>query len=251
MTYGVVIRPTATQALTNTASVTGTQLDLNDANNSSSEILFVSSYAPCASPTFRGPYLNPLNYDLTGTLATADFNEDTFPDVFFAESDGNFVLLLSDGAGGFPEPQYIEENNPVGGITADFNNDGHADVAVISSERPGVPAARRVRRRARRRHRQFPRRRGGYLPAAGGTFAIETGDFNHDGNADVVVSSANTADTTVVVMLGVGDGTFGAPISVPAGPTPGNLVLGDFNVDGHLDIAVNNIGVADRQHPAR
>ena len=203
----------------------------------------MSSYAPCSSPTFRGPYVSPLNSTTTGTLATADFNEDTFPDVFFAKADGNFVLLLSDGNGGFQEPQYFEENNPVGGITADFNNDGHADVAVISQNSPVFQQPAEFGVGLGDGTGNFP---GGgediFLPLAG-TFAIETGDFNHDGNADVVVSSGNSADTTVVVLLGAGDGTFGAPISVPAGTQPGNIVLGDFNVDGHLDIAVNNVGV--------
>ena len=135
--------------------------------------------------------------------------------------------------------------------TADFNNDGHADVAVISSNNPVFQQPAEFGVGLGDGTGNFP---GGgediFLPLAG-TFAIETGDFNHDGNADVVVSSANVADTTIVVLLGAGDGTFGAPISVPAGAQPGNIVLGDFNVDGHLDIAVNNIGVPDDQHHAR
>ena len=240
--YGIVIRPTAAEGLTNTASVTGTQPEQNAADNSSSEILFVSNYAPCSSPTFRGPYVAPLNTTSTGTMASADFNEDTFPDLFFAEGDGNFVLVLSDGDGGFQQPQYFEENGPVGATTADFNNDGHADVAAINTNNPALEQPAELGFAFGDGTGNFPGegQEDIFLPLAG-TFEIQTGDFNHDGNADLVVSSANAADTTVVVLLGVGDGTFGAPISVPAGPQPGNIVLGDYNLDGHLDIAVNNI----------
>ena len=74
------------------------------------------------------------------------------------------------------------------------------------------------------------------------TFTIEAADFNGDNHLDVAISSASAADSTIVVYLGVGDGTFGPPVPVPAGPTPGNIVLGDFNLDGNIDIAVNNIG---------
>ncbi len=239
--YGIVIRPTAAPGLTNTASVTGTQPDQNAANNSSSAILFVSSYAACSSPTFRGPYLAALNTTSVGTMASADFNEDTFPDLFFAEGDGNFVLVLSDGVGGFQEPQYFAENNPRFAITADFNEDGHADVAVVNQNDPAFEQPAELGFGFGDGTGNFAADQEDiFLPLAG-TFDIATGDFNHDNHADVVVSSANSADTTVVVLLGVGDGSFGAPISVPAGTQPGNIVLGDYDLDGHLDIAVNNI----------
>jgi uncharacterized repeat protein (TIGR01451 family) len=239
--FGIVIRPTSAIGLTNSVSVAGAQPDQNTGNNTSAEILFVSSYAACSSPTFRGPYVNPLNTTSTGTLATADFNEDTFPDVIIAEGDGNFVLLLSNGDAGFQAPTYIGENTPTGAATADFNNDDHVDVAVISQNNPQLEQPAEFGVGLGDGTGNFP---GGgeniYLPLAG-TFTLETGDFNNDGNADVVVSSNNIADTTVVVLLGAGDGTFGAPISVPAGTQPGNIVLGDYNVDGNLDIAVNNV----------
>jgi uncharacterized repeat protein (TIGR01451 family) len=239
--YGIVIQPTAAEAITNTVIVAGTQPDANTANNTSSALLFVSSYATCSSPTFRGPFITPLNTTSTGTMATADFNEDTFPDVMFSEGDGNFVLLLSDGRGGFAEPRYFAENNPSGVATADFNHDGHADVAMFNTNAPPAnPTEFAVALGDGTGN--FPERavQDVFVPLAG-AFTIETGDFNHDNHADLVVSSSNAADTTVVVLLGVGDGTFGAPISVPAGTQPGNIVLGDYNLDGHLDIAVNNI----------
>jgi hypothetical protein len=62
------------------------------------------------------------------------------------------------------------------------------------------------------------------------------GDFNSDGNLDIVV--ANLSPNTVDVYLGNGDGTFEAPIS--SNTTDGSyfVATGDFNADGKLDIAI-------------
>ena len=70
--------------------------------------------------------------------------------------------------------------------------------------------------------------------------ALTVGDFNHDGNADLVATSGY--DNTVIVLLGHGDGTFspagGSPITV--GNFPEAVKIGDFNADGLQDLAVAN-----------
>src|SRR4029077_12711914 len=42
------------------------------------------------------------------------------------------------------------------------------------------------------------------------------------------------------ILLGNGDGTFGAPTTIPVGNNPDAIVAGDFNNDGKLDLAVAN-----------
>ncbi len=66
------------------------------------------------------------------------------------------------------------------------------------------------------------------------------GDFNGDGIPDVAV--ANYGDETIDVLLGKGDGTFTPAPQSPIAVTfdPRALVVGDFNHDGKLDLAMTN-----------
>jgi hypothetical protein len=77
-------------------------------------------------------------------------------------------------------------------------------------------------------------------PAGTDPELIATADFNRDGKADLAVGDAATG--LVQVLLGRGDGTF-APMSntgFPAGKSISSIVVGDFNRDGRLDLAVAN-----------
>ncbi len=67
--------------------------------------------------------------------------------------------------------------------------------------------------------------------------AAATGDFNGDGNLDIAVANSNT--NTVSILLGKGDGTFGAHMDYATGGKPLGIVVGDFG-NGHLDLAVTN-----------
>jgi len=64
------------------------------------------------------------------------------------------------------------------------------------------------------------------------------GDFNGDGNLDLVVT--DNASRSVTVWLGNGDGTLQAPRSFPAGNEPYSVTVADFNRDGKLDLAVSD-----------
>jgi hypothetical protein len=85
------------------------------------------------------------------------------------------------------------------------------------------------------------------------TYDLAVGDFNHDGAPDLAVT-AGLGD--VHILLGNGDGSFTeaptSPIFVGAPPStdgsvwmesvyPAQIVAGDFNHDGRLDLAVTDL----------
>lgn len=74
---------------------------------------------------------------------------------------------------------------------------------------------------------------------------VATGDFNHDGIADLVEAAPRDDDDRgphlLTVLLGRADGTF-TPVAspTPVGAEPRALVVGDFNGDGNLDVIVGD-----------
>src|SRR2546422_3097341 len=70
--------------------------------------------------------------------------------------------------------------------------------------------------------------------------SVAVGDFNGDGVPDLAVANAGSA--TVSVLLGNGDGTFRAALTVGVGTNPFSVAVGDFNGDGVPDLAVANYG---------
>ena len=70
--------------------------------------------------------------------------------------------------------------------------------------------------------------------------SFDVGDFNNDNILDIVILSFEA--NGIVVLFGIGDGTFlfGRIFSTGIGSLPCALVIGDFNNDSRLDIAVTN-----------
>src|SRR6516164_10229505 len=62
---------------------------------------------------------------------------------------------------------------------------------------------------------------------------VTTADFNRDGILDLAVTRPGLA--SISVMLGNGDGSFGAPTNIPVGTMPMAIAVADFNSDGNLD----------------
>jgi hypothetical protein len=67
-------------------------------------------------------------------------------------------------------------------------------------------------------------------------FSVAVGDFNGDGKLDL--AATNSADNTVSVLWGKGDGTFQAHVDYATAARPTSVVVGDFNGDGKLDLAI-------------
>ncbi len=76
-------------------------------------------------------------------------------------------------------------------------------------------------------------------PVAGQTQDVAAGDFNGDGRMDIV-STINTPQISLSLLLGNSNGTFGATINFPntSGFDSPDIVATDLNNDGKLDVVI-------------
>jgi hypothetical protein len=128
-------------------------------------------------------------------------------------------------------------------VSGDFNRDGITDVATAAVPYGDTTAISVL----------IGTKDGGFKSTVtytmpGEIVALVVGDFNGDGNQDIVGLS-NNQTTGIALLFGNGNGTFqkAKSIYLPAAARMG-LVAGDFNGDGILDLAfgdqlANSIGV--------
>jgi hypothetical protein len=172
--------------------------------------------------------------------AIADFDGDGFNDVAVGEvTTGPISVLLGNGDGTFKPPVLY----PPGGVgsyiifTADLNLDGKPD--LVTSNRGSHEVSVLIGRGDGTFRRSVRSSTGDKTAFDSGPYSIAITDFNLDGVPDVAV--ANFGLSTVSVLLGVGDGTFEAPISTgEMGNNSYGVAVGDFNGDGVPDVATAN-----------
>jgi hypothetical protein len=72
------------------------------------------------------------------------------------------------------------------------------------------------------------------------TYSLAVADLDADAHLDLVMTSAY--DSTVIVFLGQGDGTFRSRTSFPTGRWPVSVAVADLDRDGKPDLVVANHG---------
>ncbi|HWF12466.1 MAG TPA: FG-GAP-like repeat-containing protein, partial [Candidatus Acidoferrales bacterium] len=208
---------------------------------------FVAQASTCTPPSCIA-----LPSVITGTTTTAaspssivagDFNDDGFADIAVTDQANNRVLvLLGNGDGTFQTPvAYPTGTKPVALIAQDFDGDSQADLAIVN-QADGTVTILLGNKVNGTQNGTFgtPPNQTAALAVGAAPSAIATGQFNisNNANADLVVT--NSTDNTVSVLLGNGDGTFGAQRVSNTGKGPAGVATADFNGDTKPDLAVTN-----------
>lgn len=173
-------------------------------------------------------------YDTDGepsAVLVADFTHDGVPDILSADyqfSGGKTVSLYAgNGDGTFKERRpYRTGNGPLGAATADFNHDGLLDV-VTADFHDGLSVLLATAN--------------GFSPpksrkAQSAPGFVTTGDFDLDGNMDILLVAEHSQEAHLY--YGNGRGDFSAPQTFGTGSYPDAIAVADFDKDGRPDFVV-------------
>jgi subtilisin-like proprotein convertase family protein len=190
----------------------------------------------CAIPSLGQPTNFSVGSNPTG-IASADFNNDSRPDLVTVNQFSNDVtVLLNNGTGGFPSATNLSVgSSPYAVAVGKFNADNNFDIVVANSASNNVSLL---------------------LGNGNGTFSAATnfavganplsvavGDFNNDNNQDLAVANfGGFFIGSVSILIGNGTGGFAAPTLLRARTQPAFVVTGNFNGDNAPDLAVANFG---------
>lgn len=197
-------------------------------------------YANGGYPWNNGPFQMPA--------IVADFNNDGFADIVVPDQLFSLSYLRGYGDGTFRSAlDYYAPSNAYswtyGIATGDFNGDGHPDF-VIGNICSGCTTPMGVT--------VFLSNPDGSLQAGmnfGTTSNFEyvaVADFNGDGKLDIAATDSNTGLVQIFNGDGTGNFTVGPSFNTDlASNSPTDLVVGDFNKDGHPDLAIANSNGSD------
>ena len=177
----------------------------------------------------------------TSALAVGDFNEDGNLDIAVTEygfGGGALEIFLGQGDGKFTQGEVVFPGNlPYGLTVADFNGDGHLDIATANNGDNQVAV-------------MFGNGNGRFrspvvydVPLPERVHAV---DLNHDGRPDLIVlaycgKSGQCGTGAVAVLLNKGHGRFGgARYFDVRGVGPEGIADADLNHDGKVDLVVTN-----------
>ena len=171
--------------------------------------------------------------DAPVSVAVADVNGDTKPDILTADSAGFISVLTNAGGGTFPNPLTLNVTGFLSALAvSDVNGDGKPDVVAVNNV-SGIAVVLTGNGNG-----TF----GGTANSPVGAYPVAAalGDVNGDGKPDLV--TANNQGGSFSVLPGTGGGAFGLDTDFALGDMPNAIALGDVNGDGQLDLIVTKNG---------
>jgi hypothetical protein len=180
------------------------------------------------------------------SVAIGDLNGDGKPDLAVTNSEASgggphtVSVLLGNGDGTFGVYSDFDTGSaPVFVAIGDLNGDGRLDLVVANEKSSTLSVL------LGNGDGTFGAKND--YATAGGPTCVAIGDLNGDGRSDLAVASYTSGPVTVSsvsVLLGNGDGTFGARNDYSTGDFPVSVAIGDLNADGKPDLVVANNGPA-------
>ncbi len=212
------------------------KLDLVTSNTSSANISVLINNG-------NGTFAPAVNYATSVSaiaLVLADLNGDLRPDVVMAHPGlSNISVLLGNGDGTFQNfVTYPTSYDPHAVQVGDFNGDGKPDLAVPNEASSNINI---LLNNGNGTFQPFIATIVGQNPVN-----LDKGDFNGDGKLDLAVTFDPlpfNMNSTVLVLLGNGNGTFTTGASYQVGLKPYCVIVADVNGDSKLDLVTANSAI--------
>ena len=150
------------------------------------------------------------------SVTLADLDGDGFLDIVTADfTDNTISVLMNKGNGTFqPRTTVLVGNGPDFVTTADMNKDGKADILVSDSNDNAFTV---LLGKGDGTFTLLPEVSVSARPAQPTLQMVVVGDFNNDGNLDVISTNTDPNSSVVMYYPGKGDGNFGAPHAIVTG----------------------------------
>jgi len=194
----------------------------------------------------QGQFSSAIQYSIPSfpkVLIAGDVNGTGRLDLTVAtETQAALTVLRNVGKGRFSSAITTPAPDAHGMVAADFNRDGKPDIATVNTPSCAAPCngAVTVAMGSGSTYFNTPSRD----PIGMHGAAIATGDLNHDGFLDLVVTNATAGDNAdIAVLLGTATGSFLPARNYTLGSLSRDAFLADVNKDGKLDL-IEDGGVA-------
>ncbi|MEO9804813.1 MAG: FG-GAP-like repeat-containing protein [Reichenbachiella sp.] len=201
-----------------------------------------------SNPTISTASYAPLEEHTTGSsprgIAVGDLNNDGKPDLVVANGSSSTVSIFkntsTNGAVSYdPKVDLTAGTTPQDVAVSDLDGDGRLDLVVANQSDHTISIYRNTGTGSTISFADKVDFTAGTNP-----YAVAIGDIDGDGKPELITANRLSDDVTVLrntSTIGAIDVTsFASKVDFPVGSSPYDVVLGDLDGDGKVDIAVAN-----------